>query len=282
MNTEITNKIDALFEELVPLSGKAENRAGEMIRAISRIGHRFYNDGDMIGIDYGKETCNPAARYLMKYGDEAVDAAFDDLHGWWMKETEYEAFLDKLAAAVLNQVESHPELRNSSRYMRDFLGAYPPTFQISAKCCDYCKKQTAHRVQKGYEMVITGERRDEGGMRSVPRKDNTALCFGQTASGQYRLRPLYYVSDKDKAWYKAAYKIRYSDAYEVYGLTRTGCCGCPISYKAVEDLKLIEPYEPNVVKAAWAIFGDSYRYRQQYNAYKKQRDDEKKKQYPLF
>lgn len=171
---------------------------------------------------------------------------------------------------------------NSSRYMRDFIGAYPPTFQISAKCCDYCKKQTAHRVQKDYEMVITGERRDEGGMRSVPRKDNTALCFGQTASGQYRLRPLYYVSDKDKAWYKAAYKIRYSDAYEVYGLTRTGCCGCPISYKAVDDLKLIEPYEPNVVKAAWAIFGDSYRYRQQYNAYKKQRDDEKKKQYPLF
>lgn len=25
---------------------------------------------------------------------------------------------------------------------------------------------------------------------------------------------------------------------------------------------------PNVVKAAWAIFGDSYRYRQEYNAFK--------------
>ena len=86
-------------------------------------------------------------------------------------------------------------------------------------------------------MVITGERRDEGGMRSVPRQGeaNKALCFGETASGQYRLRPLYYVSDKDKAWYKDYYKVRYSDAYEVYGLTRTGCCGCPISYKAAED-----------------------------------------------
>lgn len=128
MNTEITNKIDALFEELVPLSGKAENRAGEMIRAISRIGHRFYNDGDMIGIDYGKETCNPAARYLMKYGDEAVDAAFDDLHGWWMKETEYEAFLDKLAAAVLNQVESHPELR--SEPTEDMWDLYDPNEDV--------------------------------------------------------------------------------------------------------------------------------------------------------
>lgn len=160
---------------------------------------------------------------------------------------------------------------NSSKYMLDFIKTCPPGFKISARCCDYCKKQIAHAVQKDYDMVITGERRDEGGMRSVPRQDNTALCFTETASGQYRLRPLYYVSDKDKAWYKDYYRVKYSDAYEVYGLTRTGCCGCPISYKATDDLAKIEPYEPNVVKAAWAIFGDSYRYRAEYNAYKKAR-----------
>lgn len=159
----------------------------------------------------------------------------------------------------------------SSKYMLDFIREYPPGFRISAKCCDWCKKQVAHEVQRDYEMIVTGERRDEGGMRSVPRKDNTALCFGEMESGQWRLRPLYYVSDKDKAWYKDYYGIRYSDAYEVYGLTRTGCCGCPISYKAVDDLKMIEPYEPNVVKAAWNIFGDSYRYRRQYNEYKARR-----------
>jgi len=166
---------------------------------------------------------------------------------------------------------------NSSKYMLDFIKENPPCFQVSADCCTYCKKNIAHKIQKGYEMVITGERRDEGGMRSVPRKgeENKSLCFGETASGQYRLRPLYYVSDADKAWYKEHYNIRYSDAYEVYGLTRTGCCGCPISYKAVEDLKLIEPHEPNVVKAAWAIFGDSYRYRQQYNEYKARKNAEK-------
>lgn len=160
---------------------------------------------------------------------------------------------------------------NSSKYMLDFIKECPPDFKISAKCCDYCKKQIAHHAQKGHEMIITGERRDEGGMRSVPRKDNTSLCFGETASGQYRLRPLYYVSDADKAWYKEYYGIRYSDAYEVYGMKRTGCCGCPISYRAVDDLELIRPYEPNVVKAAWNIFGDSYRYRQKYIEYKAKR-----------
>ena len=88
---------------------------------------------------------------------------------------------------------------------------------------------------------------------------------------------LYYVSDTDKAWYKEYYGIRYSDAYEVYGMKRTGCCGCPISYRAVDDLKLIEPYEPNVVKAAWNIFGKSYLYRQKYNEYKANRIVEDKK-----
>lgn len=160
---------------------------------------------------------------------------------------------------------------NSSKYMRDFIAEHPPKFKISAKCCDYCKKHVAHKVQKDYEMIITGERRDEGGMRSVPRKDNTTLCFGEMASGQFRLRPLYYVSDKDKAWYKETHKIKYSDAYEVYGLKRTGCCGCPISYRAVDDLELIGKYEPNIAKAAWNIFGDSYRYRQEYNKYKAKR-----------
>ena len=167
---------------------------------------------------------------------------------------------------------------NSSKYMRDFIAEYPPDFKISAKCCDYCKKDVAHRVQDKYDMVITGERRDEGGMRSVPRQDNTALCFTETANGKYRLRPLYYVSDKDKAWYKETHGIRYSDAYEVYGLTRTGCCGCPISYKAVDDLEKIRKYEPSLVKASWNVFGKSYLYRQKYNEYKAKRMAEEKEE----
>lgn len=167
---------------------------------------------------------------------------------------------------------------NSSKYMRDFIGEYPPDFKVSANCCDHCKKQPAHLIQKDYDMIITGERRAEGGMRSVPRKDNTSLCFTETSSGQYRLRPLYYVTDEDKGWYKEYYGIRYSDAYEVYGLTRTGCCGCPISYKAVEDLEKIRPYEPNVVKAAWNIFGKSYEYRMKYNEYKESRRQKEKEE----
>ena len=164
----------------------------------------------------------------------------------------------------------------SSKYMLDFLSENPPDFQISPKCCTYCKKQPAHKVQKNYDMVITGERQAEGGIRAINRGDllaeigNNTLCFYEYGE-QFRLRPLYYVSNKDKAWYKDYYGIRYSDAYEVYGLTRTGCCGCPINYKAVEDLEKIRPYEPNVVKAAWNIFGKSYEYRRKYVEYRQRR-----------
>lgn len=259
---------------------------------------------------YGVEIkeCRPKVNIVMatrKYGLPFVSKIMSaGLEGWQKKQIplsiaeEYDAAKDKAAKrqelreryphceSTINFLcccnkdgDPRPNIQlviNSSKYMRDFIGEHPPTFKISAKCCDYCKKQIAHAVQKDFDMVITGERRDEGGMRSVPRKDNTSLCFTETAEGKYRLRPLYYVSDKDKAWYKEYYGIRYSDAYEVYGLTRTGCCGCPISYKAVDDLEKIRPYEPVVVRAAWNIFGDSYRYRQQYNEYKQNRSAQEK------
>lgn len=264
------------------------------------------NVANMYGVEI--EECRPKVGIVQasrKYGIPFVSKIMSSgLEGWQKKgiplsiADEYEQAEDKVAKrkelkerypnceSIINFLcccnsagDPRPNIQlviNSSKYMLDFIREYPPDFQISAKCCDYCKKQVAHNVQKDYDMIITGERRDEGGMRSVPRKDNTALCFTETSSGQYRLRPLYYVSDADKAWYKDRYGIRYSDAYEVYGLTRTGCCGCPISYKAVDDLDKIRPYEPNVVKAAWNIFGKSYIYRMKYNEYKKKRMEQEK------
>ena len=153
----------------------------------------------------------------------------------------------------------------------DFMQKNPIGFKVSAKCCVKCKKEVAHRIQKDYDIIITGGRKAEGGIRAIPHKkinDESTECFYEQRDGKHRFRPLYYVSDKDKAWYKERWNLKYSDAYEVYGLKRTGCCGCPISARAVEDLERIRPYEPNVVKAAWAIFGDSYPYRAEYNAFK--------------
>lgn len=54
--TKNEERINKLFKELVPETGKADSLAGELVRAMSRIGYRFYNDGDQLGIGYGKET----------------------------------------------------------------------------------------------------------------------------------------------------------------------------------------------------------------------------------
>ena len=156
---------------------------------------------------------------------------------------------------------------SSKPFLLEFLKQNPLPFIVSSKCCDSCKKKPAHMVSKRYEMVITGERKAEGGQRTALTGGGSG-CFAEKKDGTFRLRPLYWVSDKDKEWYKETWGIRYSDAYEVYGLKRTGCCGCPISSRAVEELEMIRQYEPNLVKAAWAVFGDSYRFRAAYNAFK--------------
>ena len=47
-----------------------KGRSGSaIIRAFSRIAYRFENDGDMLGKGYGRETCNPAGRYLREVLD---------------------------------------------------------------------------------------------------------------------------------------------------------------------------------------------------------------------
>ena len=103
-------RINALFEELVPASGKADSLAGELVRAVSRIGYRFFNDGDQLGIGYGKETCNPAGRFLIAKAPREIGDLVAGLWGMF-SEAGYEAVLDILAGKVADYVESHPELR---------------------------------------------------------------------------------------------------------------------------------------------------------------------------
>ena len=108
--TKNIERLNKLSDELVPAYGQAENLAGELVRAAERIGYRFFNDGDQIGIGYGKETCNPAARFLaMKTPKEIADLVY----GLWGMESEagYQAVLDILVGKVADYIEDNPGLR---------------------------------------------------------------------------------------------------------------------------------------------------------------------------
>ena len=103
-------KLGELFEELVPASGKAPTVAGELVRAINRISYRNWNDGDHIGVGYGRETCNPAARYLgAKCGEEVASL----ISAIWGIENDkaYDLILGQLEAEVVKYLERNPELK---------------------------------------------------------------------------------------------------------------------------------------------------------------------------
>ena len=110
--TETEDRLTELFEELVPVSGKADTVAGEIVRAINRIGYRNYNDGDHIGVGYGKETCNAAARFLMDNCDDTVKTLVQEIWGE-EQDVQYDAGLATLEKAVLTYLEQHPELKQA-------------------------------------------------------------------------------------------------------------------------------------------------------------------------
>ena len=109
--TENDKKMEALFNELVPRIGKADTLAGEILRAAGRISYRWSNDGDQIGIGYGKETCNAAARFLLIHGNKDIQVLVTVL--WGLSDyTRYSDTLDQLIGKTVDYINNTPELRS--------------------------------------------------------------------------------------------------------------------------------------------------------------------------
>lgn len=110
--TALEERLDALFDELVPMNGKADTVAGEIVRAINRIVYRNWNDGDHLGVGYGKETCNPAGRFLAaKCGRKVAEAVYTIWGVEW--DDHYDRGLEVLMADVVEFLDQHPELKTT-------------------------------------------------------------------------------------------------------------------------------------------------------------------------
>lgn len=160
--------------------------------------------------------------------------------------------------------------------LKEYMMLNPPTFLISSKCCEYSKKKTAALFDKEFhpDLKIDGQRRSEGGIRASTYHS----CFTPSGThGAAKYRPLFFWDDATKQEYKQWRNILYSDCYEVWGFQRTGCLGCPCSSRAEEDLRIAEQYEPLKVRAAYAVFGQSYEYRRGYTQFKEACKKEKRK-----
>lgn len=158
------------------------------------------------------------------------------------------------------------------RGLKQFLIENPPDFKISNKCCHYAKKLPAKKYIEAHncDLNCVGVRKAEGGVRAT----RYSTCFTHKYDGPDQYRPLFWFSDEDKAIYDEYYGIEHSDCYKVWGMTRTGCAGCPFSKDYEIELALAAKYEPKFYKAMEKIFGQSYEYRRKFEEFR-QKGEEK-------
>lgn len=160
-------------------------------------------------------------------------------------------------------------------YLKEYMVENPPPMPISAKCCQKAKAEPGERYEAthDFDLQCTGVRKDEGGARA--NAYNT--CFTKNAVMD-TYRPVFWLLDKDKQDYKEHYKIKNSDCYEVWGMKRTGCPGCPYGKDFEQELELAKKYEPKFYKAALKIFGASYEYTRGYLEFREKMKKQKKEE----
>lgn len=154
-----------------------------------------------------------------------------------------------------------------NKYLKEFMIANPPTFQISNKCCKGAKKDAAKDYKKRNEiqLSIVGVRKAEGGARS-----NIPNCFTPKDDAPDEYRPLFWYKNETKTAYETFFCIEHSRCYSEYGLRRTGCAGCPFGRDFEKELEIIAEHEPKLLKAVNKIFKDSYEYTRQYREFVRQ------------
>lgn len=159
-----------------------------------------------------------------------------------------------------------------NKYLKEFMVANPPTFSISAKCCEYAKKMVAKRYEDRMDigLAITGIRKAEGGIRASAYTS----CISDRSDDVSHYRPIFWFKDSDKEAYEIACDVHHSDCYTVYGMKRTGCAGCPFGRDFEKELEIIQKYEPRLYKTVTNIFKDSYDYTRRYKEFVKQKKAE--------
>lgn len=152
-------------------------------------------------------------------------------------------------------------------YLKEFMIENPPDFPISSKCCYFAKKSpvNSYVADKDFDLVCTGVRKAEGGIRSSAYNS----CFTPAVDGVAQYRPLFWFTKESKETYEKCHGVTHSDCYGVWGLDRTGCAACPFGKYFEFELACLEKYEPKMFKAVWKIFGKSYEYTRKYREFQR-------------
>lgn len=169
-----------------------------------------------------------------------------------------------------------------NKELKSFLCKYPPYFNIGRDCCVEAKeKPISTYVEKcGFDLVVNGVRKAEGGARSVA----FTSCFtNNSEKGEAdEFRPLFFLKKEDLLAYEKSREIIHSKCYKPrpkdiasieaesygYGLKRTGCAGCPFGLDCIEEIDVCKEFEPNLYNVISTVFCDSVTYTKMYRSYK--------------
>ena len=133
----------------------------------------------------------------------------------------------------------------------------------SSKCCDYLKKKPFSDYNKQHDIdgYIIGIRSNEGGARELSmlkRLANGGKICTYVKDGRIVKAPIIDWTDEDIDMFIERYDVPLSKAYTKYGMTRTGCMGCPYSRDLKNNLEVLYRYEPNRYKASMFYLKDVY------------------------
>ena len=110
---------DTETKRLVPSIGKCDTLRGEILRAANCIDYRLYNDGDKVGSGYGRQTCDPSARFLIKKlgGDPkfGFTKTFRNLIGgnYGLSKDRYARLVNRMISRIDRYMSSIPETPNA-------------------------------------------------------------------------------------------------------------------------------------------------------------------------
>lgn len=208
---------------------------------LSKNGDEFLSRLQKHNFDFKNDSLKPFDELYEKY--PKCKGALQ----WWCQVNVTINISNKAKHWIINNTENLPTVSNS--------------------CCKHAKKDVSKKYIKEHPeitCVVTGMRQNEGGVRSTSLKKTG--CYFKNANGQHFYHPLNMWTDEIKKHFKETRGIVNSDCYEVWGMVRTGCCGCPYGSNFEEEIKLIEKYEPKLAKATKNLFGSSYEIKREINS----------------
>lgn len=185
-----SNPIETAFDLLVPPSGPADSKAGEIVRAMMRILYRDYNDGDLFYDGYGVETCGPAVAYLCDMISELYED-FDHIASLGLEEDDYTQAIQDIAHRIIEIICNNPSwftennTKNYQSYSKDFISengwesSYDIEITIPDVIIDYLDADyiTEYDLESTFELWLSDIDRNTSGWVEVNLGTDSVMFY---------------------------------------------------------------------------------------------------------